>query len=402
MIDYKLLLNTITTENVISLMEELGSPVMNHGTTSSGVEYFQFRTICHGGDSDKLYYYTDSKSFYCYTSCGYMSFFDCISRIKNISRDNFYSCLKFVAEFIGFKQPEDSLEGFIHYENDAKEHKSSHDVLKEDWEDTELYESLTQSSLKQLPEYNIEWLDFFKKHLYYYGWLEEGISREVMDKFRIGWEWYGCYIIIPHFDIDGRLIGIRRRTFNKWDLAQGRKYTPMTTLSQTFPHELGQNLYGIYENKSNIEREKEVILVEGEKSVMLLDTYFNGKHPGLATCGFNISKPQLELLVRLNPDRVYLAFDKDFDVRLREEYKKDEVTAYNYNRYIDKLIYVGKQLNTCLAPYGAEVYIILDHAGVAELDEKDSPVDKGPDAFLRLKKLAIKFNKEALEYYKIK
>ena len=29
-----------------------------------------YQTVCHGGDSYKLYYYVDSQMFHCYTHCG--------------------------------------------------------------------------------------------------------------------------------------------------------------------------------------------------------------------------------------------------------------------------------------------------------------------------------------------
>ena len=58
----------LTIEEVFDLVSELGGePVMGNGL-------FTARTICHGGDSHKLYYYSNTHLFHCYTGCGDASF----------------------------------------------------------------------------------------------------------------------------------------------------------------------------------------------------------------------------------------------------------------------------------------------------------------------------------------
>ena len=58
----------LTIEEVFDLVSELGGePIMGNGI-------FTARTICHGGDSHKLYYYPNTHLFHCYTGCGDASF----------------------------------------------------------------------------------------------------------------------------------------------------------------------------------------------------------------------------------------------------------------------------------------------------------------------------------------
>ena len=66
--DYQSIINGITFNSIIHLMEELGSPVCKETD-----EYICFKTICHNIDienaSSKLYFYKNTKIFMCYT-CG--------------------------------------------------------------------------------------------------------------------------------------------------------------------------------------------------------------------------------------------------------------------------------------------------------------------------------------------
>ena len=74
--DWKEVLSVVTEDAIIDIMAENGSPVYGEGETSDGQKYLIFRTICHHGDSHKLYYYVETKTFHCYTNCGTMSVFD--------------------------------------------------------------------------------------------------------------------------------------------------------------------------------------------------------------------------------------------------------------------------------------------------------------------------------------
>ena len=81
-----------------------------------------------------------------------------------------------------------------------------------------------------------------------------------------------------------------------------------------------------------------------------------------------------------------MCFDKDFDIRLESEYRKDEKVWKDYNRYLERLDMLGKRISEYFTGY-----IVRDRMGL--LDNKDSPFDKGKEKFETLLKDAKKINK---------
>ena len=70
--DKELVKEQIELEDVYNLLDFFDADPQMFNT------YIIARTICHGGDSHKLCYFTKSKDFYCYTNCGRMPFFEFI------------------------------------------------------------------------------------------------------------------------------------------------------------------------------------------------------------------------------------------------------------------------------------------------------------------------------------
>ena len=99
--DKDTLKESLSIEEVFDLVSELGGePIM-------GNELFTARTICHGGDSHKLYYYDNTKLFHCYTGCGDASFdiYDLVLRVnKTAGIQNFslFHAIVFVAKYFGY------------------------------------------------------------------------------------------------------------------------------------------------------------------------------------------------------------------------------------------------------------------------------------------------------------
>ena len=58
-------------------------------------------------------------------------------------------------------------------------------------------------------------------------WLKEGISQEVMNNANIGYYPGEDQITIPHFDQNGRFIGLRGRTVVAADAELYGKYRPV-------------------------------------------------------------------------------------------------------------------------------------------------------------------------------
>ena len=100
--DRESLLELITIEDIIKLMEKFGVYEYKHDNSSGGLI---FPTICHDSDSHKfkLYYYPSSKMFHCYNNCGTMSIYDFIMKVQGWREDEkgFSKAFHFLADFKG-------------------------------------------------------------------------------------------------------------------------------------------------------------------------------------------------------------------------------------------------------------------------------------------------------------
>lgn len=370
MIDKNDLLKLVTEDVVINIMQENGSPLYNtsiDGQTKQRCLWF--RTICHGGDSHKLCFFTESKDFYCYTNCGRMNFFEFIKRIRNAKNEEFYTkVICYVARKVG-KTISKNRHGFtLEVSSFIREEQLGMTKQTEDMERKGLFGEVKVKDYEDKKAI----LKYFDGETFYEGWIQEGISIETMKKFGIEWYEYQKYIIIPHYNIEGKLVGIRRRSLKPEDA--NNKYMPLFIGGEDFGHPLGLNLYGLYENQENIKRLKKAVIVEGEKSVLKSDTYFGNKSCAVATCGFNISDWQIQALEKLNVEKVYLGFDKDFDEKFEEVYKQDKLLYDNYKRYLERLDILSHRL----API-FNVFLIKDTKELLKI--KDSPLDEGKETF---------------------
>ena len=214
----------------------------------------------------------------------------------------------------------------------------------------------------QLPEYSPNVLDCFIKH-YPPEWLNDGISKTAMDKFNISYSISQNKIIIPHYDIDGRLVGIRGRALNEWEVENVGKYAPIRIENTWYKHPLSMNLYGLNVNRKNIRAHGLCFLFESEKAVMQMEN-FHLPNCSVAVCGSNFNKYQLNILMKTcAPHEIILCFDK-------EELPGED-------KYFNKLWNIcQKYKNYCNFSF------VYDREGL--LDLKDSPTDKGEETFIKL------------------
>jgi DNA primase len=214
----------------------------------------------------------------------------------------------------------------------------------------------------QLPEYNKGALDTFIRR-YPPEWLNDGISREAMDKFDIRYSISQNKIIIPHRDIDGRLVGIRGRALNDWEIENVGKYMPVKLEQTWYKHPLSMNLYGLYENKAIIKKQKICYVFESEKSVLQFES-FNMPHCAVAVCGSQFNKYQLNILLKhCAPSEIVICFDS-------EENEGE-------TKYFDKLYALCKKYTQY-----CQFSFVYDRLGL--LGKKDSPSDKGEETFKKL------------------
>ena len=137
-------------------------------------------------------------------------------------------------------------------------------------------------------------------------WEKEGIDSQVIKNNKIGYYPVGEQITIPHYDIDGNFIGLRGRALIQEEAEMYGKYRPIKISKTTYKHPLGLNLYNLNNSKDNIRLMKKAIIFEGEKSVLLYQTFFD-TDISVACCGSNISDFQIFELINLGVDEIIIA-----------------------------------------------------------------------------------------------
>ena len=353
----------LTEEDIINI---LTTGLKSDGYKTDNQGNLIFQTIDHNEEYSgkyKLYYYSETMLFHSYTIGESFDIFELVERAGK-ARD-FYSAYLWLSDFLGLNP----------YSNDFDEEPPAE--LTSDWDLLNKYDdylNVEEEAIKEAKIIPKSLIEYFNPMLPYV-WAKEGISIEAMQKYQIRLEAVAEKIIIPHFDIDGNLIGIRGRSYNKLDLEEGKKYSPVYIEGELYNHPLGDNLYGLNFNKEAIKRTKKVVIFEGEKSVLKSQTFYGNNNFTVATCGSTMSNAQVDLLLGLGVTEIIIAFDKEND---------DFPASAETQDYITKL----KSLAAKFSPY-VNTYYVLDLYG--KLDYKDSPIDKGRETleFLLERKVLV-------------
>lgn len=186
-------------------------------------------------------------------------------------------------------------------------------------------------------------------------WEEEGISRASLEKFQVYYDAFSKRLVYPIRNICGDIVNIGGRTLDPcWKEKGLRKYTYFSSWGTM------DVIYGLYENLESILEEREIIIFEGCKSVLLADTW--GIHNTGALLTSHLNPNQFKILAKLGV-RVVFALDKD--VRIRDDHNVKKL-----NHYVN-IEYIWDRQNL--------------------LDDKDSPVDKGIDVFKTLYGQRLKY-----------
>lgn len=348
MIGTQILKERLTPDDIITIVESMGGEVRN-----SGNNYIVFTCVCcklHPEEHKaKLYYYIDSKRFFCYKEgCSY-DVFSLIEEVWNLRDIEFYfgDIVNFITSTLGISQSDFN----------PKQNLS--------WRDDLRLFTTTKSMTKHAQIYPLSDLNRFVDKLPY-EWIKEGISVDTMRKYHIGYYPLLDCTIIPVFDKEGELLGIRGRFWREEDIELG-KYRPIWTLERDYKLPTSNLLYGLYQNQETIKATHEVKLFEGEKSVMQMEGILE-QNNAVAMFGCNLSKMQLQQLIELEVERYVVCLDKWGSEEDKARWRKD----------VDKIVKMCK-------PYG-EVVVVEDN-GI--LDWKDSPSDKGKKVWEELYKNSL-------------
>ena len=362
----------LSIDEIEMLVNDLnGEPIKQHSTLLC-------KTICHCGEQHKLYYYDNTKLFRCYTDCS--STFDIFELVCKVMTNNghykvikdkegreqkvawgLHDAVRFVAKYFGISASVEDDSNAFHQE-------------LEDWKILESYEKsrgTTNKQKRELKYYDEKILKYLPQPIIQ-PWVNEGITPDVMRHCGIRFDPVNCGIIIPHYSPDNQLLGIRTRTLIKEEEVYG-KYRPAYLNGKLYNHPLSCNLYNLNNSKEHIKDFGIAIVFESEKSALLYQSYFGIENDiSVAVCGFNILSYQMELLRAAGAKEVVIAFDKQFQDIGDEEWKKLKDKYYKIHE-----------------KFGNDIQIsyIFDFEGL--LNYKDSPIDQGPEIFMKLFKERI-------------
>lgn len=344
-IDYQQITESLRDEDVFRLLSELGAEPIDKG------DFFLCKTVCHHDDPSeanyKLYYYKNTHIFNCYSEDGTMSIFKFLKL--------YYECRN-----IPYDWYQDILEVILKCSAREVAGAQTYKVRRGDYE--------AKKVRKELPSYPEGILDCFIKQ-YPVEWLNDSISREAMDRYNIKYSISQNKIIIPHYDATGKLVGIRGRALNQYDIDTFGKYMPVQIEGQWYSHPLSLNLYGLNWNKENIKKYGICYIFESEKSVLQFES-FSMPNCAVASCGSSVNKFQIDLLARYcQPREIVVCYD-------REEINGE-------TKYFNKLYEMCKKY----VNYG-NMSFIYDREGLSKM--KDSPSDNGEEIFNALLRERVK------------
>lgn len=297
MIDIQSLKSQLTDDHIIELMDALGAPLMKADSNN-----LIFPSICHhGADAinhrPKLWFNQERQVFHCWV-CGLHT--DAIGLVQNVKHLDFNQAVSYICSVLHLQVGQ------------IEENKSI-----DNWAELRRFLPNAETEIDKLLTYDKSVLSLFD-HLYPQEWLDYGISTDILDKFGIGWYARQACISIPVV-FNGQLVGVKGRYTREQDVAKG-KYRPICTLDGTILKlATSQVMYGYDQNKAAIEKSRQVVLFESEKSVLKAPQY--GIDNALAVFGSNISKQHIQLLLELGVNDVVLCMDNDYEQVGDDEFK---------------------------------------------------------------------------------
>ena len=193
--------------------------------------------------------------------------------------------------------------------------------------------------------------------------LNDGIPLITQEQWGVRYSHEDDAVLIPIHNYTGELVGCKARS-NDAKCTIDRRWWAY------FPYKKSQYLYGWYKNYQKIQEKETVIIVEAEKSVMVLDGW--GCKLGLGIGGHSISRIQVRYIKSLMAKTVIVAFDQG----LRE----DEIRLET-----EKLMPRHHFFNTKIG------YIFDEKEEILNKDSKDAPVDLGISSFKKLMKRYVRW-----------
>ena len=360
----QLLKQKLTDKDIVKVVNALGGELKSENENE-----MIFTSITYDVNANehkpKLYCYKSNYTFVEFHLS--MDAFDIFELIKERQRllgnkYNFTDCIRFVCESIG-----------LDYNSDTP-HTSTTNFVNSN------LKRFTQTSKQvELKVYDDTILDKFEDK-YHQSWVDDNISIETMEKYNIKYYQFGNQIIIPCYNENNELIGIRARNV---DPEASCKYVPYKDLNWRngdngwYKFNVGSTFYGLNHNTEAIKRTRKVIICESEKAVMQGDTYFGDNNIILGMYGSAMTTTKRDIVLDLGVDEVIIAIDFDYD----EESYHDEETYENlteWELYENKVYKIADKFKGW-----CKVSVIIDYN---PLYNGACPTDYGKKDFIKLYK----------------
>ena len=296
-IDVKKLKRALTLAHYDMIIQRLGIPIFSKSNSEWRL-WTGDKNVNPLEGSPKLIFYPDSHIFMGYTAG---RSYDIISLVQTR-----LALLKQPCSFLDACQ-------FILDTTNINPDSISH-VKKEghvyDWSNLEKFIKIRKygSALKEYPRSIIDTLPAYFPD----NWYDEGISESTMEKYQIRYYERCNQTVIPCFDEEARLIGVRIRNWDEDKVAEA-KYMPLITLDGTcYKFNTNQVFYGINYNRPMIEQTGEVWLGESEKFVLKMDTWYGDKSCALGMYGHQLGIQRRNQLLKMGVKHVIYVPDNDW------------------------------------------------------------------------------------------
>ncbi len=317
-------------ENV-NLVEYIG---IKYPLKKCGLSIYRAHCPFHAGDNTaSLTVHTDTNSWYCYGCKRGSDIYDWLREDEGLSFE------EAVIKVIG-------LNG-----GDVNDIVISDTVA--------FYKELNKAVREKKPDtVKRKKLDLYRDYLDVYEdelpeeWLEEGMTEDALQHYRIRIDKKYSRIVYPVFDAENNLISVKGRT-------RVKNYKECGIAKYTNYYKIGELDFfqGWQQALPEIIRTRKVIIFEGIKSC--IKAYGFGIGNTIASETSLLSDEQVNLLIKTGISEVIIAWDKDQDFgKIRNNKNVKKLTSF------------------------ADVSIVVDRFGL--LGEKDAPVDKGKEVFERL------------------
>lgn len=136
---------------------------------------------------------------------------------------------------------------------------------------------------------------------------QEQKNTNSLEKYEHPYDYFRNRIMFPIFDFNGKVIGFGGRILP--EAAIDKEIPVYLNSAENILFNKGSALFGLYQAKEHIRKEKKVIIVEGYMDVLLL--HQEGIKTVVAPLGTAFTEHQVKLLKRFQLERIYLLFDPD-------------------------------------------------------------------------------------------